>query len=82
MISVEQVDFEVFSVYKTMSVSEQSDSAVNGRDLALLRLCNRDGALEYLEGRQKSFNKYGNSGYTYFALGSKGTLIKLNTGVA
>lgn len=71
MISVEQVDFEVFSVYKTMS----------GRDLTLLRLCNRDGALEYLEGRQESFNKYGNSGYTYFALGSKGTLIKLNTGV-
>ena len=72
MISIEQVDFEIFSVYKT----------VNGRDLSLLRLCNRDGALEYLEGRQRSFEKYGSSGYTYFALGSKGTLIKLNTGVA
>jgi hypothetical protein len=69
MISTEQVTFEVFSVYKT----------IKGRDLSLLRICDKNGALDYLSGRQRSFEKYGNSGYTYFALGSRGTLIKLNT---
>jgi len=74
MISIEQVDFEVFSVYKTLNG--------HGRDLSLLRLCDKVNAIDYLKGRQRSFEKYGSSGYTYFALGSKGTLIKLNTGVA